>query len=320
MQHGCMTERTFATPSTPSTPPLAASPLTADSGAVKHRFTDVDGMQIFYREAGPLDAPVLLLPHGYPCSSFQYRRLMPALADQRRLVAPDYPGFGLSDTPPADTFGFDFDAYAGFLEAFCDKLALDRYALYLHDYGSQIGLRLAIRRPERVTAVIIQNGDIYEDTLGPKYRAIQEYWRDPSAKHRAVLEEAVSEDGFRAEFVGEVSAAQATEIPPDLWKMHWPMMDTPPRRELSLKLMEGLKKNLEWFPRYQAYLREHQPPALIVWGPNDGYMPEASARAYLRDLPKAELVLTDGGHWLLETHLEQVVPIIRRFLSAVPSR
>lgn len=316
MQHGGMTERTVFTP---STPPLAVTPLTADSGAVRHRFTDVGGMRIFYREAGSVDAPVLLLPHGYPCSSFQYRRLMPALADRWHLVAPDYPGFGLSDTPPADAFGFDFDAYAGFLEAFCDKLGLVRYALYLHDYGSQIGLRLAIRRPGRVAAVIIQNGDIYEDTLGPKYRAIQEYWRDPSATHRAVLEEAVSEDGFRAEFVGEVPAAQATQIPPDLWKMHWPMMDTPPRRELSLKLMEGLKQNLEWFPRYQAYLREHQPPALIIWGPNDGYMPEPSARAYLRDIPKAELVLTDGGHWLLETHLEQVVPVIRRFLSATHS-
>jgi pimeloyl-ACP methyl ester carboxylesterase len=312
MQHGGMTERTVFTP---PTPPLAVTPLTADSGAVKHRFTDVGGMRIFYREAGPVDAPVLLLPHGYPCSSFQYRRLMPALADRWHLVAPDYPGFGLSDTPPADAFGFDFDAYAGFLEAFCDKLGLDRYALYLHDYGSQIGLRLAIRRPGRVAAVIIQNGDIYEDTLGPKYKAIQEYWRDPSAKHRAVLEEAVSEDGFRAEFVGEVSAAQATQIPPDLWKMHWPMMDTSPRRELSLKLMEGLKQNLEWFPRYQAYLREHQPPALIVWGPNDGYMPEPSARAYLRDIPKAELVLTDGGHWLLETHLDEVVALIRKFLG-----
>lgn len=306
---GRMTERSSST-----------SPLPADAHAVSHRFIDVDGMQIFYREAGPRDAPVLLLPHGYPCSSFQYRRLMPALADKWRLVAPDYPGFGLSGTPPADAFDFDFDAYAGFLEAFCNKLDISRYGLYLHDYGSQIGLRLAIRHPERVAALIIQNGDIYEDTLGPKYKAIQEFWRDPSAKNRAVLEEAVSEDGFRAEFVGEVSKAQAAQIPPDLWKLHWPLMNTPPRRELSLKLMEGLKQNLEWFPRYQAYLREHQPPALIVWGPNDGYMPEASARAYLRDIPKAELVLTDGGHWLLETHLEQVVPVIRRFLSAALSR
>jgi pimeloyl-ACP methyl ester carboxylesterase len=289
------------------------SALPADAHAVSHRFIDVDGTQIFYREAGPRDAPVLLLPHGYPCSSFQYRRLMPALADKWRLVAPDYPGFGLSGTPPADAFGFDFDAYAGFLEAFCNKLEIGRYGLYLHDYGSQIGLRLAIRHPERVAALIIQNGDIYEDTLGPKYKAIQEFWRDPSAKNRAVLEEAVSEDGFRAEFVGEVSEAQAAQIPPDLW-------NTPQRREVSRKLMEGLKQNLEWFPRYQAYLREHQPPALIVWGPNDGYMPEASARAYLRDIPKAELVLTDGGHWLLETHLEQVVPVIRRFLCAALSR
>jgi len=184
------------------------SPLPADAHAVLHRFTDVDGTQIFYREAGPRDAPVLLLPHGYPCSSFQYRRLMPALADKWRLVAPDYPGFGLSDTPPADAFGFDFDAYAGFLEAFCNKLGIGRYGLYLHDYGSQIGLRLAIRHPERVAALIIQNGDIYEDALGPKYKAIQEFWRDPSLKNRAVLEEAVSEEGFRAEFVGEVSEAQ----------------------------------------------------------------------------------------------------------------
>lgn len=260
---GCMTERS----STPT--------LTADAHAVAHRFVDLDGMQIFYREAGPRDAPVLLLPHGYPCSSFQYRRLMPALADRWRLVAPDYPGFGLSDTPPAKAFGFDFDAYAGFLEAFCGKLGLDRYALYLHDYGSQIGLRLAIRHPGRVSALIIQNGDIYEDTLGPKYHAIQAFWRDPSASNRAVLEEAVSEEGFRAEFVGEVSGAQAAQIPPDLWKLHWPLMNTPQRRALALKLMEGLKQNLEWFPRYQAYLRERQPPALIVWGPNDGYMPEA---------------------------------------------
>jgi pimeloyl-ACP methyl ester carboxylesterase len=298
-----------------STPQQGVSPLTADANAAAHRFVEVDGMQIFYREAGPSDAPVLLLPHGYPCSSFQYRRLMPALADRWRLVAPDYPGFGLSDTPPADAFGFDFDAYAGFLEAFCDELGLDRYALYLHDYGSQIGLRLAIRHPDRVAAIIIQNGDIYEDTLGTKYQEIQEYWRDPSDSNRAVLEEAVSEEGFRAEFVGEVSAEQAARIPPDLWKLHWPLMNTPQRRDLARKLMEGLKENLEWFPRYQAYLREHQPQSLIVWGPNDGYMPEASARAYLRDIPKAELVLTDGGHWLLETHLEQVVPVIRRFLS-----
>lgn len=305
MQHRCMTDHS------PSPAVLAA-----DTHPVAHRFTEVNGMRIFYREAGARDAPVLLLPHGYPCSSFQFRRLMPALADQWRLVAPDFPGFGLSDTPEAGAFGYDFDAYAAFLADFRERLGIGRHAIWLHDYGSQIGLRLAIREPARIAAVIIQNGDIYEDTLGPKYKAIQDFWRDPSPAHRAVLEEAVSEDGFRAEFVGEVPEAQAALIPPELWKLHWPLMDTPPRRELARRLMEGLKQNLAWFPRYQAWLREHQPPALIVWGPNDGYMPEASGRAYLRDLPRAELVMTDGGHWLLETHLAQVVPVVRRFLAS----
>lgn len=233
-----------------------------------HRHVDLNGLKIFYREAGPRDAPALLLPHGYPCSSYQYRRLLPALADRWHLLAPDYPGFGYSDTPDPSAFGYDFDAYATFLDRFAASQGLKRYALYLHDYGSQIGLRLAIRAPERVTALIVQNGDIHEDALGPKYAAIKRYWNDPSP---------------------------------------------------AVQLMEGLKANLAWFPKYQRYLREHRPPTLIVWGPRDGYMPEASARAYLRDLPDAELHLTDGGHWLLESHFDEVLPIIRNFLDRVHS-
>ncbi|HEY0682863.1 MAG TPA: alpha/beta hydrolase [Steroidobacter sp.] len=280
-----------------------------------HRFLDLNGLKIFYREAGPPEAPVLLLPHGYPCSSFQYRRLLPALADGWRLVAPDYPGFGYSDTPDPKRFGYDFDAFTTFMEQFAAALNLRRYVLYLHDYGSQIGLRLAIRAPRRVAGLIVQNGDIYEDVLGPKYGAIKRYWSDPSPEHRAVLEEAVSEQGFRDEFVGEIDERHVERIPPDLWKLHWPLMNTPVRRQVAVQLMEQLKANLEWFPRYQQYLREHQPPTLIVWGPRDGYMPEESARAYLRDLPNAELHVTDGGHWLLESHFETVVPLIRDFLG-----
>lgn len=284
-----------------------------------HRHLDLNGLKIFYREAGPRNAPALLLPHGYPCSSYQYRRLLPALADRWRLLAPDYPGFGYSDTPDPSTFGYDFDAYAAFLERFAESQGLQRYALYLHDYGSQIGLRLAIRAPERVAAIIIQNGDIYEDVLGPKYAAIKSYWNDPSPANRAVLEEAVSEKGFRDEFVGEIAEDQVDRIPPDLWKLHWPLMNTPVRRRLAVQLMEGLQANLAWFPKYQRYLREHRPPTLIVWGPRDGYMPEPSARAYLRDLPDAQLHFTDGGHWLLESHFDEVLPIIRNFLDRVHS-
>jgi pimeloyl-ACP methyl ester carboxylesterase len=281
---------------------------------VRHSHVDIDGVGIFYREAGPPDGPVVLLPHGYPSSSFQYRNFMPALADRWRLVAPDYPGFGYSDTP--ETFAYDFDGYADLLDRFARKLGLDRYALYLHDYGSQIGLRLAIKAPERVAALIIQNGDIYEDVLGPKYEYLKGYWEHPTPGKRQALVDAVSEDGFRHEFLGEVRDDLKARIPPDMWKLSWPLM-TDRRRQIMVGLMEGLKDNLDWFPRYQAYLRDHRPPTLIAWGPQDGYMPEASARAYLRDVPDAELHLLDGGHWALETNLGEIVGLARDFLSRV---
>ena len=286
--------------------------------AVRHRRVDIDGVDIFYREAGPDGAPVVLLPHGYPCSSFQYRTFMPALADRWRLVAPDFPGFGYSDTPKA--FSFTFDGYADVLDRFANALNLSRYAMYLHDYGSQIGLRLAIRHPERIAALIVQNGDIYEDVLGPKYAALLDYFANPGDERRAKLVEAVSEAGFRDEFLNNVRADLAERIPPDLWELSWPLMDTPERRAIAVELMEGLKENLSWFPKYQAYLREHRPPTLIVWGPQDGYMPEASARAYLRDLPDAELHLLDAGHWALETNLDEIVALARAFLGRVHNR
>jgi pimeloyl-ACP methyl ester carboxylesterase len=282
----------------------------------KHYCVEITGRNLFMREAGPRDAPVLLLLHGYPCSSFQFRRLMPALADRWRTVAFDWPAFGYSDTPALAEFAYDFDAYAELLGDVADALGLERYALWLHDYGSQIGLRHAIAQPGRIAALVIQNGDIYEDVLGPKYETIKAWWADKSDDKHRPLEEAVSEDGFRKEFVDEVSDEVALRIPPDLWKLHWPLMDTPIRKAVSVGLMEKLEQNLEWFPRYQSYLREHRPPALIIWGPQDGYMPEQSARAYQRDLPDAELhLIEDAGHWLLETHFEQALPLVRDFLS-----
>lgn len=281
---------------------------------VKHRYIEIGSVRVFYREAGPFDAPVILLPHGYPSSSFQFRNIMPALADRRRLIAPDFPGFRYSDTP--EDFSYGFEGYVDFLERFVVLLGLRRYALYLHDYGSQIGLRLAIRAPERVSALIIQNGDIYEDVLGPKYDTLKAYWAKPTLQGRKKLFEAVSEKGFRDEFIGEIDESLVERVPPDLWKLSWPLM-TRKRREIMVGLMEGLRENLEWFPRYQSYLRSFQPPALIVWGHQDGYMPEESARAYLRDLPAAEFHLLDGGHWLLETHLAAVVELVRDFLGRV---
>jgi pimeloyl-ACP methyl ester carboxylesterase len=283
---------------------------------VAHRSVEVDGIDTFYREAGPPDGPVVLLPHGYPSSSFQFRHFMAALGDRWRLVAPDYPGFGYS-AAPAD-FAYTFDAYAGFLRRFVDVLRLRRYAIYLQDYGSQFGLRLAMSAPERVAALIIQNGDIYPDEHGPKYAPLKEYWANPTPEGREKLKTAVSEEGFRDEFVGEIPEHLRERVSPDLWRLSWSVLGVPERREHVTTLLADQGSTVPWFERQQSYLREHRPPALIVWGPHDGYMPAGAARAYLRDLPDAELHLLDGaGHWLLETHLDEAVTLVRDFLDRV---
>ena len=282
--------------------------------AVRHRYIDLDGIRVFVRETGRPTAPTVLLPHGYPCSSYEFRNFMPMLADRWHLIAPDFPGCGYSDTP--SNFSYDFNGYADFLDELLMQVKIERYAIYLHDFGSQIGLRLAIKRPERVAALIIQNGDIYEDQLGPKYGPLQAYFRNPTPEAKGKLAEAVSEEGFKDEFLNDVTPELAERIPPDLWKLHWSLM-TPQRRQIAVDMIAGLKENLTWFARYQSYLRDHRPQTLIVWGPHDGFMPEGAARAYLRDLPDAELHLLGGGHWLLETHLGEVVAYARDFLGRV---
>lgn len=289
------------------------------SAAVRHLRTEIDGYGVFYREAGPPDAPVLVLPHGYPCSSYEFRNLMPVLADRWRTIAPDFPGSGYSDTP--EGFDYDFDGHAAFLERLLAQLGVDRYAIWLHDFGGWIGLRMAMRDPSRLAALIIQNVDIYFDTLGPKYAFLLDLFRNPSTENRAKLSEAISEAGFREEFLNDVRPDLAARIPPDLWRLHWSLM-TPQREAIAARTIEGLKDNFEqWFPRYQAFLGTHRPPTLMLWGPQDGYMPEASGRAYLRDLPDAELHMLDAGHWLLEVQRDEAIRLTRDFLSrTMPGR
>jgi pimeloyl-ACP methyl ester carboxylesterase len=283
---------------------------------VAHRTVHIDGVETFYREAGPVGAPVVLLPHGYPSSSFQFRNLMPALGDRWRLLAPDLPGFGYTRADE-ERFGYTFDAYADFLRRFTELLGLHRYAIYLQDYGSQFGLRLAMSAPERVAALVIQNGDIYPDQHGPKYAPLKRMWTEPPAQAMATVARNVSEDGFRAEFLGELPAEIADRVSPDLWTLSWAQVGRPPGPERLARLLVDQRTTVDWFPRQQAYLRRHRPPTLIVWGPHDGYMPADAARAYLRDLPDAELHLLDGGHWLLETHLDEVVALMRDSLGRV---
>ncbi|RLP90062.1 alpha/beta fold hydrolase [Micromonospora sp. CV4] len=285
--------------------------------AVRHRTVEVDGITIFYREAGATDAPVVLLPHGYPSSSFQFRHLLPALADRWRAVAPDYPGFGYSDTPDPGRFAYTFDAHADLLRRFTETLELTRYVIYLQDYGSQFGLRLAMAAPERVAGLIIQNGDIYPDQHGPKYEPLKQFWREPTDEGRDRLAAAINEEGFRREFLGELPDRLTDRVSPDLWRFSGALVADPRRRDAWLRLLADQGSTVAWFARQQEYLRTRRPPTLIVWGPHDGYMPAGAARAYLRDLPDADLHLLDGGHWLLETHLDEVVRLVRDFLARV---
>ncbi|MBW9115578.1 alpha/beta hydrolase [Rhizobium cauense] len=280
---------------------------------IRHHRISVAGVDTFYREAGPIGAPVILLPHGYPCSSYQFRNLMPRLADRWRLIAPDYPGFGYSESP--EDFSYTFDGYAAWLNLFVETIGLERFIIYLHDFGSPIGARLAIMKPERIVGQIIQNGDIpYEDALGPKYAEIEKTWSLPVEGMHAEMRNAVTEANFREEFLNDVRPDLKALIPADLWHLHWSLM-TERRKDFTATLLSDLKNNRAWFSFHRQYLRTHRPPTLIIWGPQDHYMPEESGRAYLRDLPDAEFHLLDGGHWLLETNLDEVVPLVSGFLE-----
>jgi pimeloyl-ACP methyl ester carboxylesterase len=279
---------------------------------VVHRRIKVAGADAFYRESGPAGAPVLLLPHGYPASSFAYRRLLPALGDTWRVVAPDFPGSGYSEDP--EEFEYSFDGFAAWLDEFVEALGITRHGLWLHDFGSQIGLRYAIARPERITAIVISNGDIYEDTLGPGYDVLRRYWSEPTPENFAPIRAAISRDGFRHEVLNDVGPDLAERIAPEMWELHWALM-TDRRKEIAASVIAGLRENVTWFPRYQKYLREAQHPALVLWGENDEYMPRESALAYARDLPDAEFHILDAGHWVLETHFEECLRLLRPFFT-----
>lgn len=286
--------------------------MNAELAPVRHQRIQLDGVDVFYRECGPPGAPTVLLPHGYPCSSFEFRNLMPLLGDRWHLLAPDLPASGFSATP--EDFAYSFAGFASFLERFLDKLGIGRFALYLHDFGTWIGLKLAMRRPSQLAALIVQNGDIYEDALGDKYEALLKTLAMPPEEALRKLRSSITREEVEREFMNGVPPGFADRMPPELLELHWHLMSAQ-RKDIQARVILGWKENFEWFPRYQEWLRERRPPTLIAWGFNDGYMPEKSARAWLRDVPQAELHLIDGGHWLLETHLVEVAKRIRDFLG-----
>jgi len=281
--------------------------------AVHYRTVTVDGIEIFYREAGPRDAPAVLLLHGFPSSSHMFRNLIPQLAERYRVVAPDYPGFGYSAVPARDEFDYTFDRFAQIVDKLTEHLGLDRYAIYVMDYGAPVGFRLASRHPERVTAIIAQNGNAYEEGLTPFWEPIKAYWRTGGMAERDALRSALQLESTRWQYVH--GAPDPTLLSPDAYTHDQRLLDRPGLAEIHLDLFYDYRRNVELYPEWQAYFREHRPPTLVVWGRNDEIFGAAGAEAYKRDNPDAELHLLDAGHFALESHGLEIAALMRDFLD-----
>jgi pimeloyl-ACP methyl ester carboxylesterase len=277
-----------------------------------HRI-EVDGVSLFYREAGPAHAPVMLLLHGFPTSSFQYRELIPRLADRYRVIAPDLPGFGFTEVPEKLHYKFTFDALANTLLAFTDALSLKRYALYVFDYGAPTGFRLARARPERVTAIISQNGNAYEEGLGDAWAPIRRYWSEPSAENRESLRKALSPDGIRREYSSGI--ANPDLIAPEGYTLDAALIERPGNQDIQLDLFLDYANNVKLYPSFQEYFRRAKPPLLAIWGKHDPYFIPAGAEAFRRDNPNATVQFLDTGHFALETHVEEIALAVRQLLA-----
>jgi pimeloyl-ACP methyl ester carboxylesterase len=278
-----------------------------------HRTKTVDGIKIFYREAGPKGAPVLLLLHGFPTSSHMFRNLIPELADRYHVIAPDYPGYGQSDMPDRASFAYTFDRFGELVDGLLDQLAVKNFAMYVMDYGAPVGWRLALKHPERVTALIVQNGNAYDEGLKEFWDPIKAYWADHSEEHRKALYKLVTPEITKFQYTDGVS--DVTRIAPDNWVYDQVLLDRPGNRDIQMDLFYDYRTNLPLYPQVQAYFRKHQPPTLIVWGKNDTIFPAAGAHPYRRDLKDVEFHLLDTGHFALEEDGPTIARLIREFLA-----
>jgi pimeloyl-ACP methyl ester carboxylesterase len=274
---------------------------------------DVDGLKIFYREAGSKDSPTVLLLHGFPTSSHMFRNLIPVLADRFHVLAPDLPGFGYSDSPGREQFRYTFENLAKVIDRFTQKLGLDHYAIYVFDYGAPVGLRLALAHPERITAIISQNGNAYEEGLSQGWNPIQKYWKDPTAENRAALREFLKPEATKWQYVHGVP--DESLVAPEAYELDSALLARPGNDEIQLDLFLDYASNVALYPKFQEYFRTKRPPLLVVWGKNDPFFLPPGAEAFKRDNPKAEVHFYETGHFALETHYGEIADAIRDFLS-----
>ncbi|CRM11321.1 MULTISPECIES: alpha/beta fold hydrolase [Pseudomonas] len=307
---------------TPSNASLAAAGLAASllmSGAVHadntvhYRYEQVGAVKVFYREAGDPSAPTVLLLHGFAGSSFMFRELMPELADRYHVIAPDLPAFGFTQGPPRGEYAYTFSQLAKTIGQFTEQLKLDKYALMVHDYGAPVGWRMASAHPERVTAIISQNGNAYEEGLGKGWAPIQRYWQAPTQQNRDALRDFPTPASIKWQYLEGVSDQSA--VSPDGYTLEGLQVSRPGNADIQLDLLLDYASNVAMYPAFQAYFRQYQPPLLAVWGKNDPFFVPAGAEAWKRDIPKADIRFYDTGHFALETHAKEIIPVIRAFLD-----
>jgi pimeloyl-ACP methyl ester carboxylesterase len=280
---------------------------------VTYQKVDVDGIGVFYREAGAKDAPTILLLHGFPTAGHMFRDLIPQLADRFRLVAPDLPGFGKSDMPAPDTFTYTFENIANVIDRFTEIIGLPRFAMYVFDYGAPVGFRLAVRHPDRINAIISQNGNAYEEGLSDGWTPIRAYWQEPSLANREALRSFLEPDTTRWQYTHGVP--DVTAVSPDGYSLDNFYLARPGADEVQLDLFGDYKSNVALYPTFQEYFRKHKPPFLAAWGKNDPFFLPAGAEAFKRDIPGAQVHFFDTGHFALETHTNEIAALIRDFLA-----
>lgn len=292
-----------------------ATTASLDCSKVHYHTVSIRGIDVFYREAGPASGPVLLLLHGFPTSSNMFRNLIPRLAGTFRVIAPDYPGYGLSGTPDRADFAYTFENVTSIVEELTCRLDIKQYSLYVMDYGAPIGYRLALRNPEAITGLVVQNGNAYEEGLLKFWDPIKKYWNDPVDQNRNALTFMVSPDTTKWQYHNGVS--DPTLLDPTTWVFDQSLLDRPGNGEIQLDMLLDYGTNVPLYPAFQEFFRKYQPPTLIVWGKNDFIFPPEGAAPYQRDLPKVETHLLDTGHFALETHGEEIADRIQTFF-AVP--
>lgn len=283
-----------------------------DLSTTRYRTATVDGVELFYREAGPADGPVVLLLHGFPTSSHMFRNLIPVLAHRYRVIALDYPGFGQSATPDHARFSYTFAHYATLVDGLVGQLGASRYAMYVMDYGAPVGFRLALKQPERVSALIVQNGNAYDEGLREFWDPIKAYWAEDTPARRAALSVLMQPATTKFQYTDGVR--DLSRIDPDNWVHDQALLDRPGNLDIQLDLFRDYGTNVSLYPAFQAFFRERRPPTLVVWGANDKIFPAEGAHPFKRDLPDAELHLLDTGHFALEDKLDVMAPLILDFL------